>query len=77
MATQLLALLDKVEALGLRLKQAPDRHEALRQGLSQIYRASLLATGSTLSAEEIDRLLAMDIELNAQGMGVWLDKLVA
>jgi hypothetical protein len=29
------------------------------------------------SAEEIDRLLAMDIELNAQGMGVWLDKLVA
>jgi len=77
MATQLLALLDKVEALGLRLKDAPDRHEALRQGLSQIYRGSLLATGSTLTAEEIDHLLAMDIELNAQGMGVWLDKLRA
>jgi hypothetical protein len=27
-----------------------------------------------LADEEVERVLAMDIELNAQGLGVWLDR---
>jgi hypothetical protein len=43
--------------------------------MARICHASLAAHGCTLPAAEIDRVLALDIELNAQGMGVWLDRL--
>jgi hypothetical protein len=31
--------------------------------------------GCELSEAQVDELLGMDIELNAQGMGIWLDAL--
>jgi glyoxylase-like metal-dependent hydrolase (beta-lactamase superfamily II) len=74
-----LDLLQQMRALGLAQRgvaqTAAERHEVLRQGMARICHASLAAHGCTLPAAEIDRVLALDIELNAQGMGVWLDRL--
>ena len=73
----LLALLDETVALSLALRGAEERHEALKAALSGLYLDSLAAHGCTLPRERQLALLAMDIELNAQGIGVWLDKLPA
>jgi glyoxylase-like metal-dependent hydrolase (beta-lactamase superfamily II) len=75
LGTLFLDLLQQMQALGCALRDAPDRHEALLQGLTTLYRASVAAHGCDFGPEEVDRLLALDIELNAQGMGVWLDRL--
>jgi glyoxylase-like metal-dependent hydrolase (beta-lactamase superfamily II) len=69
-----LALLDEVVAIGHALRDHPKRHEALRQALGTLYLKSLRAHGCTLADDAILEVLALDIELNAQGMGVWLDR---
>ena len=74
LGTQLLELLDEMTALGERLRAAPDRHEALRQGQLAIFTRSLQAHGCGHTPAQIADLLAMDLELNAQGMAVWLDR---
>jgi glyoxylase-like metal-dependent hydrolase (beta-lactamase superfamily II) len=70
----LLALLDEVVALGRGLRDHPQRHQALRQALSTLYLESLRAHGCTLDDRAILEALALDIELNAQGMSIWLDR---
>ncbi|HEV8689165.1 MAG TPA: MBL fold metallo-hydrolase [Ideonella sp.] len=73
----LLNLLDQLVALGHSLRdKSPQRarHEALCSGLRSIFHASLREHGCTLADEAIDDVLALDIELNAQGMAVWLDR---
>ena len=69
-----LALLDEVVAIGHALRDHPQRHQALREALAALYLKSLRAHGCTLTEESILEVLALDIELNAQGMGVWLDR---
>ncbi len=69
-----LGLLDRMVALGESVRAAPDRHAALERGLLAIYVDSLAAHGCTHDEATIARLLAIDIELNAQGMGIWLDR---
>jgi glyoxylase-like metal-dependent hydrolase (beta-lactamase superfamily II) len=73
LAAQLLAQIDAIVALGQRLKAAPQRHQALREGLTALYRQQMQAHGS---ADIETRLaeLALDIELNAQGLAAWLDR---
>lgn len=75
----LLRLLEATVALGHRVARAPNRHALLKEGLSTLYLGSLEAHGcdETLNAQEQLHLLQMDIELNAQGVGVWLDKLAS
>ena len=53
---------------------AHEGREALKAGLLPIYLRSLRAHGCTLSDARIAELLAIDLELNAQGMAVWLDR---
>jgi glyoxylase-like metal-dependent hydrolase (beta-lactamase superfamily II) len=72
-----LAHLDAQVALGRRLRAVPGRHTALKQGLREHYLASLRQHGCTLEPTRVEALLTMDIELNAQGMGIWLDREVA
>ncbi len=48
------------------------RHAALCQSLTALYVDQLAALGSTLRADAIADCLAVDIELNAQGLEVWL-----
>lgn len=75
LAALLLAQVGEMEAIALRLRDAPQRHAALKQALLALYQAGVAAhQGEAIPAEQVARLLAMDVELNAQGLGVWLDK---
>lgn len=65
--------LDAMVALGQRLKAAPDRHAALKDALVALYRAQLQRHGVG-DVEAGIAALAMDVELNAQGIGIWLDR---
>ena len=51
-----------------------ERIEQICSGLLQWLLASLDQHGCTLSHEEVERLMAMDLELDAQGLEVWLQK---
>jgi glyoxylase-like metal-dependent hydrolase (beta-lactamase superfamily II) len=77
LATLFLGQLDDMVALAKSLAAAPDRHEALKHGLEAINLRSLRGHGVTLPDERIRELLALDFELNAQGIGIWLDRTAA
>ena len=70
----LLAQIEELVALGRRERRNPDRHAALKRGQLPIYVKSLREHGCTLAEDDIAELLALDLELNAQGMAVWLDR---
>ena len=74
LADMLLSQLDAMVAIARRLRDAADRHQALKQGLLALYRDRLRAHGCRLPDERIDELLALDVQLNAQGIEVWLDR---
>ena len=65
-------MLNKVESLGKSVAQANNRHELLKNGLLNLYIQELRDHGCELTDTKIEQLLSTDIELNAQGMGVWL-----
>jgi hypothetical protein len=46
-----------------------------KKGLLGLYIQELRIMGCELPEARVDELLGMDIELNAQGMGIWLDAL--
>lgn len=75
LAASLLEQIDEMAALAESLRAVPDRHERLKAGLWQGYAKRLMAHGCTLPSAEQQALLALDIDLNAQGLGVWLDKI--
>lgn len=70
----LLEQLDAMVAVARRVQHAPDRHAALLQGLEALYLEGLARQGCTLPIDAVRPLLAMDLELNAQGIGIWLDR---
>lgn len=74
LGTQLLALLDATVELAQRLAPRPDRHARLKDGLLALYQRSLAAHGCALPPAAVAALLAMDVELNAQGIEIWLDR---
>ena len=69
-----LDLLARMVVLGLGERAAAHRHERLKDGLLAIYLDSLRRHGCTLGDERVAELLALDLELNAQGMACWLDR---
>ena len=73
LAEEMLAQVDEMVALAESLHGAPDRHERLKAGLLDGYLARLRAHGHAAGADAAD-WLAMDAELNAQGLEVWLDR---
>ncbi|RZJ11657.1 MAG: MBL fold metallo-hydrolase [Rubrivivax sp.] len=73
LAAEMLAQVDEMVALAESLRDAPDRHEALKNGLLRGYLARLRAHGHAADAEAAD-WLALDSELNAQGLEVWLGR---
>lgn len=50
-----------------------ERHRAIRNALGQFAVAQARAVGCTLTEDKILEIMAHDLELNAQGLGVWLD----
>jgi hypothetical protein len=65
---------DEMAEAARALVSAPGRHEQLKRAFGDIYIAELRRSGSTESEEYLRDILATDIELNAQGLGTWLDK---
>jgi glyoxylase-like metal-dependent hydrolase (beta-lactamase superfamily II) len=74
MSKKLLTLLDGMVAIAQGTQAGPERHAQLMAGLRTLYLDSLRAHGCELPLAEQEALLAMDIELNAQGLSVWLSK---
>lgn len=74
LAVQFLAQVDAMAAAARSLANAPSRHEALKLAFRDIYVAELRRSGSTLPEERLHELLAPDVQLNALGLGTWLDK---
>jgi glyoxylase-like metal-dependent hydrolase (beta-lactamase superfamily II) len=70
---QVLALLGEMQAIGHAHQHSAHRHEALKEALAALYARSLRDHGIEPTAERLDGL-AVDIELNAQGMAWWLDR---
>jgi len=75
LAALLLRQLEEMVAFARTTSRGPDRHAALMRGLEAIHLRSLRAHGVTLREERIRELLALDLELNAQGIAIWLDRL--
>ena len=65
--------LDAMVALGLSLHGAPDRHAALVAGLQAMLRLQLQRHG-VVDIDAGIAGLALDVELNAQGLAIWLDR---
>jgi len=74
LAGLLLEQMDAMVALALALPNDDARHAAMARGFGEIYLTSLRAHGCTLADAQILDLLALDLELNAQGMAVWLNR---
>ncbi len=74
LAGQLLAQADAMVEVAMQLANVPDRHRRLKAAFEEIYLTELHRCGSVLSDATARALLATDIELNAQGIGVWLDR---
>lgn len=76
LATTLRAGLDRYQALARAVPggAASHRHAALRKALEQETLSELRSHGCTLDTASCLRLLETDLELNAQGLGVWLDR---
>ena len=74
LAHLLLGQMDAMVALALALPDDAHRHTAMMQGFGAIHLESLREHGCTLAEARVHELLALDNELNAQGMAVWLER---
>ena len=70
----LLQQMDEMVAFAIALPDDADRHAAMMRGFGDIHRASLREHGCALGTPQIEELLSLDCELNAQGMAVWLNR---
>jgi hypothetical protein len=66
-------LIDAMVAIAESLHAQDDRHQRIKDSLAALYVERVEAHGCVLSRERISELLASDIELNAQGLEIWLD----
>ncbi len=73
LAGLLIEQVDAMVQLAQSLRDVAGRHESLKAGLADIYRTRVQRHG-VADVDAAMGLLALDIELNAQGLGVWLDQ---
>ena len=74
LAADLHRLIDAHAELGRRhAARSAERLQRLKDGVAQIVLAERARQGWRLSEEELLALLALDIELNAQGLAAWAD----
>jgi glyoxylase-like metal-dependent hydrolase (beta-lactamase superfamily II) len=72
LAPSMLALMDRMVAVGLEHRNARDRSPRLAAAFEALYLDSLAAHGFT-DSDAVQPLIAVDIELAVQGMELWLD----
>jgi glyoxylase-like metal-dependent hydrolase (beta-lactamase superfamily II) len=70
---QLLRHLDAFVDIAVQARGADDRHNQIKTGLTHYLLYQLRCHGCRLSDNDLLDILATDLELNAQGLGVWLD----
>lgn len=70
---QIDAMVDIAQAAMRAHDESAARHDAMKRDLAELYAARAAAHGWSGSRDTLLELLGMDIELNAQGLGVWLD----
>jgi glyoxylase-like metal-dependent hydrolase (beta-lactamase superfamily II) len=73
LAADLHAQIDAMVALAHAADGKPDRHDLLVNTLTTLYATRAAAHGWPGGRAGLRELLQMDVELNAQGLGVWLD----
>jgi glyoxylase-like metal-dependent hydrolase (beta-lactamase superfamily II) len=74
LAADLHAQIDAMVALARAAHGKPDRHAVLVESLTDLYAARAAVHGWHQGRDALRQLLGMDIELNAQGLEVWLDR---
>jgi glyoxylase-like metal-dependent hydrolase (beta-lactamase superfamily II) len=74
LAADLHMQIDAMVALARNAHAQPDRHAVLVEALTDLYAGRAQAHGWTRGRAALVDLLHMDIELNAQGLEVWLDR---
>ncbi|GAB3042870.1 MBL fold metallo-hydrolase [Stenotrophomonas tumulicola] len=74
LAADLLEQIDAMVAIGRQCDGRPDRHRHLLAALRALYLERAQAHGCPLDQDAVADVLAMDIELNAQGLACWLDR---
>jgi glyoxylase-like metal-dependent hydrolase (beta-lactamase superfamily II) len=74
LARKLHEMIDAMVAVAQRVKDSPDRHAKLTKELTDLYAARTAEHGWQGDRDSLLHWLGTDIELNAQGLGVWLDR---
>ena len=74
MGALMLGLMDQMVAIARSLPNTPQRHAQMARQFGEIYTSSLREHGCELTDAQINELLELDLELNAQGMAVWLNR---
>jgi glyoxylase-like metal-dependent hydrolase (beta-lactamase superfamily II) len=73
LGAMLIGQIDEMVAIARRHQRSSDRHAALKRELAEVYGRWLAAHGFADVGAKL-ALLLLDIELNAQGIGTWLDR---
>lgn len=73
LAQDLYAWIDAMVEIADAADGREDRHARMRDALADEYVRRVQAHGCDMTPQRIRELLAIDIELNAQGLGCWLD----
>jgi glyoxylase-like metal-dependent hydrolase (beta-lactamase superfamily II) len=74
LAADLRRQVGELVALGRKEDGRPDRAARLRQGVRELFLSWVGGHGTPLPRERVEELLAVDVELNAQGLETWLDR---
>ncbi len=73
-ADDLHRLIDAYVGIAIRHRNTgAERHTRIRDDLARLILDEVNAMGGTLASAQVLELLGSDIEINAQGLGVWLD----
>ena len=74
LAADLHVQIDAMVAIARAHADAADRHARIMDDLASLFISRARGHGCRLDDARVRELLAMDIELNAQGLAVWLDR---
>ena len=74
LARDLYAQIDAMVAIARDCDGRPDRHACLVEALRELYLGRARVHGCPLDDAGVEKVLGMDIELNAQGLASWLDR---
>ena len=74
LAEDLYTQIDAMVEIGRQSDGLPDRHQRIKNALAELYLRRAREHGCRLTDAGVEKILRMDIELNAQGLASWLDR---